>query len=103
MEIKGLHCFVYRNTLGDSTANGLSSKKDSLLLVTEFIDAPFSPKDGEDYLVLTFRPQFKDFIATPKSIIDSKKHPMFGGNFIYTSDTRFPSDSPIKIFDRVEY
>ena len=27
---------------------------------------------------------------------------MFGGNFVYTSDSRFPSDYPIPIHDRFE-
>lgn len=28
--------------------------------------------------------------------------PMFGGQFIYSSDSRFPSDQPIHIHDRFE-
>jgi hypothetical protein len=31
-----------------------------------------------------------------------KLGPMFGGNFIYSSDSRFPSDAPIRIHDRYE-
>jgi hypothetical protein len=27
---------------------------------------------------------------------------MFGGNFIHTSDSRFPSSAPIAVHDRVE-
>ena len=36
-------------------------------------------------------------------IIDGKpKAGMFGGNFIITSDSRFPYSSPIPVFDRFE-
>jgi len=35
---------------------------------------------------------------------DGRQGPyMFGGNFVYTSDSRFPSDTPIKVFDRREW
>ena len=34
--------------------------------------------------------------------VEGELGPMFGGNFIYSSDSRFPSDSPIKVFDRFE-
>ena len=101
--IKGLNCNVYKFPLGECTNNGLSSKHTSLLLVGDGIErGPFSPEDGEDYLVCEYRPQFKDYIATPKSLKDSGKWAMFGGNFIYSSDSRFPANAPIKIFDRVE-
>ena len=58
--------------------------------------------EDEDYLVSVYRERFDDIIAVPKSLLDSDKHYMFGGNFAYTSDSRFPSKAPIKIFDRVE-
>jgi hypothetical protein len=40
--------------------------------------------------------------AVPRDVLESGKWYMFGGNFIYTSDSRFPTKEPIKIFDRVE-
>ncbi len=101
--ISGLLVFVYRDSLGDCTGKGLTSKKDELILVGDSIkNSPFSPKEDEDYLVIQHRPFLNDYIATPKSVIDSGKHSMFGGNFVYTSDSRFPSKSPVKVFDRVE-
>ena len=39
----------------------------------------------------------------PGDIFKSGKRSMFGGNFVYTSDDRFPSEAPIKVFDRLEY
>ena len=35
-------------------------------------------------------------------LLKSNTHSMFGGNFIYTSDSRFPSRAPIQVHDRVE-
>ena len=102
-KLTGLSCSVYKSPLGDSTADGLSSKHTSLLLVGDGIkNVPFEVKDGDDYLVCEYRERFDDYIATPKSVKDSGKWAMFGGNFIYTSDSRFPASAPIKIFDRVE-
>tara|TARA_Y100000389_G_scaffold4207_1_gene4001 strand:+ start:4274 stop:4591 length:318 start_codon:yes stop_codon:yes gene_type:complete len=100
---KGLLVSIYKSPLGDSTNNGLSSKSDSLLLVGIGIEnGPFETSDGEDYLVCEYRERYDDFIATPKSLKDSGKWTMFGGNFAYTSDSRFPGKHPIKIHDRVE-
>lgn len=60
--------------------------------------------NGDDYLVLVEKVFFGEVYlrAIPKSILDSGVRSMFGGNFIYTSDSRFPSDHPIKVHDRVE-
>ena len=107
---KGLLISVYKSPLGDSTNKGLSSKFDSLLLVGDGIEnGPFETSDekdfafgGKDYLVCEYRERYDDFIATPKSLKDSGKWTMFGGNFAYTSDSRFPGKHPIKIHDRVE-
>lgn len=30
------------------------------------------------------------------------KRPMFGGHFVYSSDSRFPFTAPLKVFDRFE-
>lgn len=109
-EVRGISVFVYRNSIGgDCTNYGLSSKKDRLIMVGEDgsdFDCPHTTKEGEDYLVyvLAFpgNPILEHYRAIPKSLLDSGKHVMFGGNFVYSSDSRFPSDSPVKVFDRVE-
>lgn len=94
---------VYRSK-HDSTANGLTSKHDQLLLVFDGVSSPFNVKDDEDYLVLVKQKfSFGEHLkAVPKSILYSGVHSMFGGNFIYTSDSRFPSKYPIPVHDRVE-
>jgi hypothetical protein len=64
----------------------------------------YTTQERDDYLVF-----IKDTCAgrtrlrvVPKSLLDSGKWTMFGGNFVYTSDSRFPSNSPIAVHDRVE-
>lgn len=105
-QVKGILVNVFRWTLGDCTANGLSAQKDSLIMVDADggdFNCPHTTED--DYLVLV-EFQFRGCVslrAVPKSILDSgRNNYMFGGNFVYSSDSRFPSDAPIKVFDRIE-
>ena len=94
--------FVLRNSLGDSTNNGLTSKEDTIVLHHgPGIDIDMIP-DNE--LILIERNLFgkKANFAVPASIARSGRHSMFGGNWIHTSDSRFPSDAPISVHDRIE-
>lgn len=108
MERRGLLVFVYRSDLGDCTAGGVTAKGKSLKLVDQEIKAPFRVEEGEVYLELErFYSQGRIlFRAIP--MVDGHKVytkegvTMFGGNFIYTSDSRFPSDYPIPVHDRFE-
>lgn len=102
--MKGLIVNVYRYPGIDCTCNGLSSRQDTLILVGPNVEGPFSPLEGEDYLVLT-RDSNGNLRATPQSILDAKSWAMFGGNFIDSSDDRFcrlNGGNPIKVYDRVE-
>lgn len=90
----------------DCTNNGFSSKKSRTYVFSdEMVFGNISIEDmTEDYLVITEGP-YSTIRAVPKSLIDNGLRPMFGGNFIYTSDSRFSilnGGNPIKIFDRVE-
>lgn len=109
---EGLLVNVYRSAGSDASMNGISSKFDNLVLIngmsTESL-GPFNPKDDlSDALVLIERNvTSKSFlIAIPfNEYIETGSYGMygmFGGNFVYSSDSRFPSDSPIKVFDRFE-
>lgn len=95
---------IYKSPLGDSSANGITSKNDRLLLVFDGLNSPFKTNEGEDYLVLIKRNIGSEeyLSAKPQSLIESNTHSMFGGNFIFTSDSRFPSSYPIPVHDRVE-
>ena len=106
VSVKGMSVDVFRSHLGDSTNKGLSSKKNTLILVSgDFkVEGPFEVKSGEDYLVLVKGP-LNTIRAVPKSLLDNNSWVMFGGNFCFTSDSRFSKlndGNPIKIFDRVE-
>lgn len=109
--MKTLLTFTLRNSLGDCTNNGLSSKVDSSYLVWDVdplnedqILEDFYNEKGEDFFVGKERTLFGEYsiIAVPYTIWKSGRHSMMGGNFLYTSDSRFPSDAPIAIHDRVE-
>lgn len=101
--LEALPVNVYKSG-SDATNNGLTSKHDRLLLVFDNVSSPFKTEPDEDYLVMVRKNIGTriHIIAVPKSIIDSGKHSMFGGNFIYTSDSRFPNSYPIPVHDRVE-
>ena len=103
--------FPLRNSLGDCTNNGLSSKVTHAYLVwdvdpidQEQLLEDFYQEKGEDFFVIKERFLFgkHDKIAVPYTIYKSGRHSMFGGNFTYTSDSRFPCEAPIAIHDRIE-
>jgi hypothetical protein len=105
--------FTLRHSLGDCTNNGLTSKKDSIELyygsdLTLALDSVRTEgildELPEDSLILIERNLFGKpaNYAVPVSILKKGKHSMAGGNFIYTSDSRFPHDGPISVHDRVE-
>lgn len=93
----------------DCTIDGLSSKFDYLNL--HFGDININDVKNTD-AVLVERVMFgeeSNYIITGEEyktsfgeIRNMKSTPMFGGNFLYSSHSAFPSRSPIKIFDRYE-
>jgi len=106
MESKeGVLVSILRFASGDCTNKGLSSKNSNLILVGEGISKKFTTEGKEDFLVLNefnFRGEIT-LRAIPKSLINSGKHYMFGGNYCQCSISNGNiTDQPIKIFDRVE-
>ena len=99
--MKKITTFVFRNNLGDATNWGLTSREDVITLHYGEINPD---EVGDDDLVLIERVLWGEQAnyAMPGDIFKSGRCPMFGGNFVYTSDDRFPSDAPIKVFDRLE-
>lgn len=102
--MKGLIVRVYKTDLGDATNGGPSSKFSSFTLIDPMIEGPFEPSDNIPELVLVRRQLGgSEYIhAVPASL--AGKQTMFGGNFIYTSDSRFSvvSKYPIPVHDRIE-
>jgi len=108
--MKGLLVFVLRDADGtDCTANGITSQVKQLLLVDDSIQAPFDVKKDEVYLVLVRRTiAGRNYMhAEPRKNglplhTDEEGTMMAGGNFVYTSDSRFPNQYPISVHDRFE-
>lgn len=103
---KGLMVYVYRTaTMPDCTNRGLTCLHNRLLLVG---NGPDTPREDLPALYPAYNETYKRFAAFPtKQGAESytRGHHsgyMFGGNFIYTSDSRFPSKTPIAVHDRVE-
>ena len=104
MKTTGLSVSVYSNNeIGECTNGGISSKNKSLI----FVDAS-GPSEGteENSVKLVRRNLSRGEYLHVEPIIkpDGMVGPMFGGNFIYTSDSRFREISvyPIPIHDRFE-
>lgn len=92
---KGLIVNVYRCSLGDCTNGGVSSTHDRVLLVGE--DIPPVSESREDIPVVNL---VRRTVFGRERI--QVENGMFGGNFVYTSDSRFPSQYPIPVHDRTE-
>jgi len=104
----GMIVYVYRDTLGDCTLNGISSSHDRLCVVN--VDGPFEPSDDCPAVVLKPGNIPK---ALPKLVPeeDEGHWVMMGGNYAGTSDSRFSRAveamcgvhaSIVPIHDRIE-
>ena len=100
--MKNVTTFVLRNNLGDATNSGLTSRENTITLHYGEIN-PDEVKDNDLVLIERVLWGEQHNYCMPGDIFKSGKRPMFGGNFVYTSDERFPSEAPIKVFDRLEY
>ena len=103
--MKGLLVFVYRGvSFSDRTAGGMSSRVDKFVLVDEKCEV-FEADENAPALRLVRRwaGTKREYLhAEPLERSEGKLGPMMGGNFIYSSDSRFPSPYPIPIHDRFE-
>lgn len=106
--LSGLYCNVYRaSEFPDCTNNGITSRTSRIILIDETQSGPFVPDKDEIYLLLVQNDsKSKGYIyAEPRmngEKINDLDYGMFGGNFVYSSDSRFPSDYPIPVHDRFE-
>ena len=109
MKTKGLLVFVYKRDGLDCSANGISSCNKTLILTSvedldggvEMIAPVFTGCQWDSVKIIENVPGHYCAVPitpTPKGMVG----PMFGGNFIYSSDSRFPFPYPIPIHDRYE-
>lgn len=97
---KGLLVEVLRSKL-ESTNGGVSSFNDTIFLIGEGVPEVFEENNKYPVLKLVRRGTYlhaePNWKPTPGHI-----GWMMGGNFIYSSDSRFPNDYPIAVHDRQE-
>lgn len=103
----GLTVEVLRSTMGDCTNNGASSRFDRLTITN--VSGPFEPSRNAPPAKL-MRCRTGALAIVPDEI--AERWYMFGGNFAYTSDSRFMEaietitghrdTKAVPIFDRVE-
>lgn len=116
----GIRAHIHRWSLGDCTNHGISAAVDQLTIVNA--DGPFEPSDDAPAALIHKHTPFGDHrpmvTIVPAELVDGqwckdRRWGMFGGNFAYTSDSRFHDaiarvtglvdfNGAVKIHDRFE-
>lgn len=105
----GLMCEVYRSGSQDTTNGGVSEGVDHVVVVSDEFPLPeiFSPRPGMPAMRLEMRDvgfaRFPVLVPLDCARDGRQGRYMFGGNFVWTSDSRWPFSGPVKIFDRAEW
>ncbi len=102
--MKGILVSIFRDADGgDCTMDGVSSNVARAILTGDGVAEVVETRPSDTILI------YKDRGKTPPMCVPHEKFAqpgwsgwMFGGNFIYSSDSRFPSSQPIAIHDRQE-
>lgn len=98
--------YVYRNShLGDATNGGVTHKHGQVVVAEP--DEDVSGSGDLPVLRIERRSNFNDVVLKPDVGPPNETHagPMFGGNFVWSSDSRFRdrvSASPVPVHDRFE-
>lgn len=94
---KGMIVYVYRVDETDCTNKGISYDRSNVILIGENVPQIF--RSGS--LPVVELRYFGGYIyAAPYEA--ANRSSAFGGNFIWSSDSRFPSRQPIALHDRFE-
>jgi hypothetical protein len=106
-KLRGLLVDVLRCADGrDCTAGGVTSRVTKAVLVEDDCElGPFEPDERAPALRFVVRNVRGRRCVHAEPIdqpIEGKVGPMFGGNYVTSSDGRFPSDYPIPVHDRFE-
>lgn len=110
--MKGLVCSVYESKRhGNCSAAGISSRVDSVILCPD----PDSSNDWGIPKIFDASDDCPAVVLRTILVSEDREHvyavpvgmpvggSMFGGSFIYSSDSRFPANYPIPLHDRVEH
>lgn len=101
----GLDAYVYRHGLGDCTNGGISSTRNRLCILDNDV-CVHEPEDIRECVYVDDKFMEQGYTCV-KPIYHKDKWFMAGGNFLYTSDSRFRDVTgammhPISIHDRCE-
>ena len=96
----GLLVHVYRGRFS-SGIGGVSDRHQSFVLTEEGVEGPFRPTPEFPELRLVRRTIMRRKYLHAEPVI-AEAGWSFGGNFVFTSDSRFPNDYPIPVHDRRE-
>ena len=102
----GLPAYVLKSSdLGDCTNGGISSARKELYIMTEG-KYPFEPDDLRQCVGIEFRDCCGETYVDAKPLYFPRRRYMAGGNFLYTSDSRYKEITgisyPVSIHDRYE-
>lgn len=106
-QLKGYRVRVWSSDLGTSS-NLLNNKKSAILVTDGRTGDSSTVMENEPYLKLVEREISgkKVIHAIPVNYGNEGKHKMFGGNFVWSTDSRFRNDvseQPVALHDRVEF
>ena len=101
-EQKGLIVNVYRTPGYNCTNGGVTAMHDTVLLIGEGIAEVFEAQEGQPVLKLVKRNIGGCTYLHAEPVERGRSHYMAGGNFVYTSDSRFPNMYPVSMHDRTE-
>ena len=88
---------------GDCTNGGVTARMPERLVV-ECSDGHITLEDVVDrgYTVLVLKDKPFAHAKPALKVEGEKRWTMMGGNFVWTSDSRFPWDAPVAVHDRIE-
>ena len=92
---------IYKDHHGDCSNNGISSRHDCVMVISKE-NEDTREWTGENVCVVREKNVFgtRHVYLVPYKL--RKQHTMFGGCFVYSSDSRFPENRPLPLHDRME-
>lgn len=102
----GLMADVFKSPFDDCTNNGISSKADVLYIVYDNDKVPLVLSDIRECVrVVKLQTRYGEYV-TCRPLYESNNMYAYGGNFLYTSDSRLKeitgTEYPVPIYDRKE-